>query len=142
MVVSRNGDVPLRTKDGGATWQPLTSVGSVHLTQVEYSWTGKTLVYLGTGGTQDASHPHVGYVWTSTDDGDTWTDVTGDIVTASFGALMRVPQTLLHCHAPARGPPLQPICVCASGIAQCFEGTLYLSSSGQGILSKVFESEE
>ena len=87
---------------------PLTSVGSVHLTQVEYSWTGKTLVYLGTGGTQDASHPHVGYVWMSTDDGDTWTDVTGDIVTASFGALMRVPQTLLHCHAPTRGPPLQP----------------------------------
>ena len=87
MIVTRNRDVPLRTTDGGASWQPLPTVGSVHLTQVAYSWSGKTLAYVGTGGSQSATHPHVGYVWTSTDDGDTWKDETGDIVTMSFGTV-------------------------------------------------------
>ena len=84
-------------------------MGSVHLTSAEYSWSGKTLVYHGAGGGQTASHPHAGYVWTSTDDGDTWVDETADIVTMSMGA------------------------------GQFFEGTFYLNTGGQGILSKVFE---
>jgi len=50
------------------------------------------------------------YVWRSTDDGDTWTDETGD-------------------NLVAMGP----------GIDQWYEDELFLSTAGQGILSKKFE---
>lgn len=110
MVILRNGDVPLRTKDGGASWHPLTSAGSVHLQSAEYSWSGKTLVYHGAGGVQSSAHPHAGYVWSSTDDGDTWVDETADLVTMAVGA------------------------------GQFFGGTFYLNTAGQGILSKVLET--
>lgn len=111
MIILRNTDVPLRTTDGGATWQPLTSCARVgkmiHL--LAYSWTGKTLALFANGGDASASHGHTAYVWRSTDDGDTWTDETGDIVTNG------------------------------ASIGQWYEETLYLNSGGEGIMSKVFE---
>jgi len=48
-------------------------------------------------------------VWVSRDDGDTWVDESADYTAMS------------------------------GGIAQWFENTLYISSMGQGIASKVFE---
>ena len=111
MILLRASDLPLRTKDGGATWQPLESVAGVKdsLRAFRYSWTGKTLVMFANGGTQSARHPHTAYVWRSTDDGDTWTDETDDIVTNG------------------------------AGISQWYEGTLYMSSGGGGIFAKQFE---
>lgn len=111
MIVLRNGDVPLRTQDGGKTWQPLPSCAAVasYSHSAQYSWTGRTLVLVGAGGSPSASHPHAGYVWTSTNDGDTWRDETGYLVTM--------------------GP----------GGGQWFEGTFYLNSMGQGILAKPLE---
>ena len=111
MFIIRRNDVPLRTRDGGATWQPLKSCERIKtvVRSMAYSWTGKTLALFANGGSQSAVHPHTAYVWRSTDDGDTWTDETEDIVT--MGA----------------------------GISQWYENKLYLSSAGQGILSKVFE---
>ena len=106
--------MPLRTKDGGKTWHPLTSAAAVanYSQSASYSWTGRTLVLQGTGGVQSPSHPHPKYLWVSTDDGDTWKDETGDIVTMG------------------------------SGGGQWFEGKLYLNSMGQGILAKQLEDEE
>ena len=81
MIVSRNSDVPLRTKDGGATWAPMASEqlslvsGMRH--GLMYSWTAKTLVMMGAGGAQTKEHPHAAFVWVSKDDGETWTDETG-----------------------------------------------------------------
>ena len=112
-ILRGNGDLPLRTRDGGATWQALESVAaiapSVHA--LMYSWTGRTLVLFGSGGSQSAAHPHQAYVWKSTDDGDTWTDETGDEQVVTMGA----------------------------SIGQWYEGTVYMNSGGQGIFAKRFE---
>ena len=102
MIVNRNDDVPLRTKDGGATWAPFCEScklvakvhrppppGNIHhpayvtyLTRwgwcvcsmtkgyhhgMSYSWTAKTLIMMGAGGTQTADHPHAPFVWVSKD---------------------------------------------------------------------------
>ena len=53
-----------------------------------------------------------GYVWVSTDDGDTWVDETADLVTMAV----------------------------LSG--QWYEGTWYLNTAGSGILSKELEPQE
>ena len=60
----------------------------------------------------------VGFIWRSTDDGDTWTDETGDYTSMS------------------------------GGIAQWYGGTtgsgdnmLYISSLGQGISAKTFKED-
>ena len=110
-IVKRRGDLPLRTKDGGKTWQPMESLAPIAagLTSVLWSWTGKTLAVVSHGNAQSDYHPHYAYVWRSTDDGDSWTDETDNIV--------------------VMGP----------GISQWYEDTLYLSSAGQGIMAKKFE---
>ena len=102
---------PLRTMDGGATWRVLESVSHIaqYGVKLSYSWSGKTLVVHANGGVQSADHPHTAYVWKSTDDGDTWTDETDDIVTNR------------------------------AGITGWYEKTLYMSSMGQGIFAKDFE---
>ena len=51
-------------------------------------------------------------VWVSRDDGDTWVDESADYTAMS------------------------------GGLAQWFEGTLYISSMGQGIAAKVLEQDE
>lgn len=111
MIAMRSGAVPLRTKDGGNTWHELESCSIISTFSMGalYSWSGKTLALLGHGGSQSPSHPHAGFVWRSTDDGDTWTDETGDLVTMAVGA------------------------------AQWYEEKLYLNTMGQGILYKTFE---
>ena len=56
MIVTRNNDVPLRTKDGGATWTPMEScrlVANFHHGML-YSWSGNTLILMGSGGTLTA----------------------------------------------------------------------------------------
>ena len=111
MIIQRSADVPLRTKDGGASWHPLVScsriASSVH--SLVWSWSGRTLALFGNGGEQSTGHPHTAYVWRSGDDGDTWTDETAGIVT--MGA----------------------------GVGQWYEDKLYLNSAGEGIMVKVFE---
>merc|ERR1711865_1149768 len=54
MIVPRSNNVPLRTQDGGATWTPMEScrlVANFHY-GIGYSWTAKTLIMMGAGGTQ------------------------------------------------------------------------------------------
>ena len=110
MFINRSPGPPLRTKDGGASWQPLESLAVIGATRAGvYSWSGKTLAMFNNGGTQSADHPHTAYLWKSTDDGDTWTDETADIVTNG------------------------------AGISQWYGGTLYMSSGGQGIFAKKLE---
>ena len=120
MIAMRSGDVPLRTKDGGATWHPLTSLKANAAVPISwfgaaYSWSGKTLAIAGKSGAPSAAHPHASYLWISKDDGDTWTDESGDNVA-----------------------------VMGMNIGQWFEdtpgqATLYMQSSGQGIVSKTFD---
>ena len=111
MIAIRSKAVPLRTLDGGATWHELTSCASVagFTHSAQYSWTGKTLVLHGSGGKYGEGREHAGYVWVSTDDGTTWKDETGDLITMAV----------------------------LSG--QWFEGKFYLNTAGQGIVAKVFE---
>jgi hypothetical protein len=112
LVMRSRSDVPLRTTDGGHTWVPLRQLATIASwsTAASWSWTGTTLVLQGGGGEQSTAHPHYGFVWRSLDDGDTWTDETGNnLVTMG-----------------------------ASG-GQWFEDVLYLNSGGQGIMRKKME---
>jgi len=112
LLMRCSGGVPLRTKDGGASWHELSSVALIApaLRTLLYSWTARTLALVGSGGVQSTDHPHAGYVWMSKDDGDTWTDETADLVTMAGGA------------------------------GQWFDGgQFFLNAGGQGILAKVFE---
>ena len=86
MIVSRSGQVPLRTADGGLNWEPMDSCAAVATFRQEliYSWSGTTLIMMGAGGSQTVDHPHAAFVWMSKDDGETWTDETGDVVTMAF----------------------------------------------------------
>ena len=113
IVLRRRGrekQLPLITKDGGKTFNLMHSLASVNVPYelflvVERQDPGR----LGSGGVQSSSHPHTAFLWKSLDDGETWTDETGDIVTMGFG------------------------------VSQWYNETIYLSSMGQGIFSKVLE---
>ena len=111
-LIGRNG-VPYKTLDGGDTWKPLNSAGAVakYSHDMLYSWTGKTLAMSGSGGALGdyAEHQHAGYLWTSTDDGETWEDHSGNIVTLGFG------------------------------MAQWYENKLYCGSMGEGAFYKTLE---
>ena len=113
MFIMRGGAVPLRTTDGGSSWTELNSTAKLFQYGASYdaslSWTGKTFVLTGTDHSAVGRQEYGTIVWKSTDDGDTWTDETGDIVT--MGA----------------------------GMSQWYEDTLYLSSAGEGIFAKKFE---
>ena len=112
MILIRNGAVPLRTKDGGKTWQPLTaasrlfSAGAHAIVSGSYSWSGHTLVLHGKDLSAPARGEYAGFVWRSFDDGDSFTDETGGIVT------MAVNQGVWH------------------------GADFYLTTSGEGILAK------
>ena len=81
MIMLRDGDVPLRTRDGGASWDRLASVATLarypHL-GAAFSWSGKTLALSAVVGQI--------VVWVSTDDGDSWVDESGDY-TAMIGGI-------------------------------------------------------
>lgn len=114
MTVTRSNDVPLRTTDGGATWAPMDSPQLKLVSKMRYgliySWTAKTLIMMGAGGTQTADHPHAAFVWASKDDGETWTDETSDMLVTM-------------------GP----------GAANWYENDFYINSMGQGIMVKTLE---
>lgn len=79
MLAMRNGAVPLRTRDGGASWQPLDSVAPLARCSpgAEYSWSGRTLALSCILGKT--------VVWVSTDDGDTFVDESGDYTADNGG---------------------------------------------------------
>ena len=112
MFLVRSGMVPLKTVDGGATWKPMTSLASFYPTpnnanfHLELSWTGKTLVHYGSDRTAILRRERASSVWKSTDDGETWTDETGDLVTSSIG----------H--------------------GRWYESDFYLVTQGQGVIAK------
>jgi hypothetical protein len=111
MFVLRTGLVPLRTRDGGKTWNPLSAFASIATVAFSFdlSWSGQTIVVHGLDTTAIAQGRKAVFVWRSTDDGDTLVDETDDVVT----------------NHPAGG--------------YWYEGTFYLTSSGQGIMAKAFE---
>ena len=88
MLVTRRGNVPLRTKDGGRSWHPLPSVQPLERCSPHalYSWSGKTLALSCVIGRT--------VVWISTDDGDTWVDESGDYTATSGGIAQWYDNTL------------------------------------------------
>ena len=89
MFMMRAGAVPLRSVDGGKSWkelanaQPLFKYGATMDSSL--SWSGNTLVLHGVDlGAVDRGE-YATSVWKSCDDGDTWKDQTGDLVTISVG---------------------------------------------------------
>jgi len=91
MLVMRNGDVPLRTRDGGNSWEPLASVQAIarYSPGAAYSWSGKTLALSAVVGQT--------LVWVSTDDGDTWIDESGDYTALTGGIAQWYENTLYIC---------------------------------------------
>ena len=90
MFVMRDGKVPLKTVDGGATWHPMTSLASLYPTplavfKLELSWTGKTLALYGVDRSAIQRREFGTKVWKSSDEGETWADETGDLATISIG---------------------------------------------------------
>ena len=89
MFMLRGGAVPLRTQDGGKTWQELSGCAALFkygaTMDGTLSWTGKTFVLTGNDPSAIARKEYGTAVWKSVDDGTTWTDETGDLVTISPG---------------------------------------------------------
>jgi len=89
MFLLRNGAVPLRTTDGGGSWVELTSAAPLFAYGATFdaslSWSGKTLVLHGGDLSAIGRREYGTAVWKSQDDGKTWTDETGDLVTISPG---------------------------------------------------------
>jgi len=94
MIVIRNGDLPLRTKDGGASWHPMASLQhfapGAHML---YSWSGKHLAISAIMGHSD----HDFTVWVSSDDGETWVDESGDYTALTGGIAQWYDNTLYVC---------------------------------------------
>ena len=91
MFMLRSGDVPLRTQDGGSSWNELNGATMAQLYKYKatfdgvLSWTGNTLVVHGVDLGAIGRGEYGTAVWKSTDDGETWSDETGDLVTISPG---------------------------------------------------------
>ena len=104
--------VPLRTRDGGKTWSPLNAFAPI--VDVGYSfdmsWSGKTIMVHGFDQKKVTQGGRPVFVWRTVDDGDSFIDETDDVIT----------------NHPAGG--------------YWYEGTFYLTSSGQGIMAKDFEA--
>ena len=93
MFLVRKSKVPLKTVNGGSTWEPMTSLASFYTddnagtskVEFELSWTGKTLVVYGNDRSAITRQEFPTFVWKSIDDGETWVDETGDLATISTG---------------------------------------------------------
>lgn len=111
MFLLRNNQVPLRTRDGGKTWSPLASFEAIASSGFVFdiSWSGKTIVVHGLDKSAIAQGRKAPFAWRSVDDGDTFIDETDDLIT----------------NRPGNG--------------YWFDGTFYLTTSGQGIMAKTFE---
>merc|ERR1719263_1932872 len=85
----RAGAVPLRTTDGGDSWQELSSCAPLFkfgaTLDGSLSWSGNTLVLHGVDLGAVMRQQYGTSVWKSSNDGDDWTDETGDLVTISPG---------------------------------------------------------
>ena len=93
MFMLRKGLVPLRTTSGAqGPWTPLSSPTLAELFKYgatldgSLSWTGKTLVIHGKDLSAIARRERATKVFKSTNDGEDWTDETGDIATISPGS--------------------------------------------------------
>ena len=87
MLAMRNGAVPLRTVDGGATWKPVASLGGHNGFKAQYSWSGKTL----------AINKNPSVFWVSKDDGESWLDVSSDYTAIQAGVAQWYDNTLYVC---------------------------------------------
>lgn len=89
MFMLRKGAVPLRTTDGGSSWQELTKCAPLfaHGATLDgsLSWSGSTLVLHGADLSAIGRAEYATVVWKSHSDGDDWVDETGDLVTISPG---------------------------------------------------------
>ena len=89
MFMLRSGQVPLRTKDGGKTWQELSSAAPLFAFGAtldgSLSWSGKTLILHGVDDSAIGRQRYGAAVWKSTNDGDEWVDETADLVTLGLG---------------------------------------------------------
>ena len=93
MFLVRKAKVPLKTVNGGSTWEPMTSLASFYTddnagtskVEFELSWTGKTLAVYGNDRSAITRQEFPTFVWKSIDDGETWVDETGDLATISTG---------------------------------------------------------
>jgi len=89
MFMLRAGAVPLRTKDFGKTWTPLRAAAPLFVGGATFhgslSWTGKTMTIHGTDHFAKTRQVFGSALWKSTDDGDSFTDETADLVTLSTG---------------------------------------------------------
>ena len=89
MFMLRSGAVPLRTTDSGKTWTELTKAAPLFAHGATFSgalsWSGKTLVLHGKDLSAITRGAYPTAVWKTVDDGETWTDETGDLVTISPG---------------------------------------------------------
>ena len=96
MIVMRNNDVPLRTKDGGKTWTRLISLQPLakYSPGAVYSWSGETLALSTVVGKT--------VVWVSKDDGDTWVDESGDY-TADNGGIAQWYENTLYISSMGQG---------------------------------------
>ena len=87
MILLRQNAAPLRSRDGGTSWAPLGNFPNVTSPQYsrngEYSWSGETFVVYGRDPTAPARGQFPTYVVATTDDGETWADWVGDLVTMS-----------------------------------------------------------
>jgi len=89
MFLLRGGSVPLRTTDGGKTWTELTSAAPLFkygaTLELTTSWSGKTLVFHGNDHSAIQRGEYGTKVWKSINNGDDWSDETGDMITISLG---------------------------------------------------------
>jgi len=109
MFLMRGTAVPLRTTDGGQTFTELTSAAPMFKyagLRMSISWSGKTIVLYGSDKGAITRGEYGTQVWKSTDNGDSWTDETGDLVTISLGR------------------------------ALWYEKDLYITSGGEGVIRK------
>ena len=111
MFVLRKGLVPLRTRDAGKSWIALDSFAPIASTGFAFdlSWSGKTIMVHGFDQTKIAQGIKAVFVWRSIDGGDTFIDETDDVVSNHIAG------------------------------GYWYDDTFYLTSSGQGIMAKVFE---
>jgi hypothetical protein len=84
MIMLLVNDSPIRTRNGGQTWQRLGNFpnASQQYTRTGlYSWTGKTFVVFGRDITAVERQEYPTYVYATTDDGESWVDWVDDLVT-------------------------------------------------------------
>ena len=133
-----------------------------------YSWTAKTLILMGAGGTQTSDHPHAAFVWVSKDDGETCADARDSPLQTQHLLRVAIYRPLRHTQLPcakktttlvqstldhrvrprwtdetgSASPDGADIVSMGPGVSNWYENDLYLNSMGQGIMVKTLEDSE